>query len=307
MNQYLLIPVLVLILFPISCNRPKTHPQRDHPPLSVQVDSAINMDISDSIQIFGMVQLRHEASLASQFDGRLKDFSLLVGDKVTKGQKIGTIVPPMREALNQSLDVMSPEQREIVASEINEIPLVSPINGTVLDVTQNNGDVLQKGESIIHIANLGRLDIYGDLPVAYLQRVRQLRTLKVSFINYHHEPIYLPVSAFDGKVHPEKQTIQIRLALNNPDFEFKPGMMVKLVFPDKIHPKSLVVPRTALLEEEGVYSVFSVQNDQAVKRMVQIGIKHDDFVEILSGLHAGELVISSKAYSLIDGMKISSQ
>jgi multidrug efflux pump subunit AcrA (membrane-fusion protein) len=40
------------------------------------------------------------------------------------------------------------------------------------------------------------------------------------------------------------------------------------------------------------------------KRKVQTGIKHDDFVEVLSGLAEGELVATQKAYSLTDGMKV---
>jgi RND family efflux transporter MFP subunit len=166
---------------------------------------------------------------------------------------------------------------------------------------------LQKGESIVHIASLGWLDIYGDLPVAYLPQVKQLQTFKIIFVDYPHKPLFLPVSAFDGKVDPKKQTIQIRLSLNNPDLEFRPGMMVRLIFPDKIHAGSLVIPRPALLEEEGEYSVFVVRDEQVEKRAVQIGIRHDDFVEVLSGLNDREFVASSKAYSLTDGMRITVQ
>ena len=308
MNKFHLLTWSMIISLQCSCNQPKTVKQKtDHPPLSVRVDTVSRMDIVDSIQIYGMVSLRQEARLASQFDGRLKDFSLLQGDGVEKGQKIGTIVPPMREALNQAINEMSIEQQKLVANEINEIPLYCPISGTVLEVMQHNGDVLQKGESIVHIAYLPRLDIYGDLPVSYLPQVKQLQTLRIIFVDYPHKPMFLPVSAFDGKVDPQKQTIQIRLTLNNPDLEFRPGMMVRLIFPDKVHAESLVIPRPALLEEEGVYSVFVVRDGQVEKRAVQIGIKHDDFVEVLLGVNDRELVASSKAYSLIDGMKVTVQ
>ncbi len=265
------------------------------------------MDITDSIQIFGIVKMRQEAFLASQFDGRLKGFSLLQGDRVKKDQEIGVIVPPMREALNQAMTEMNEQQQQIMAREIKEIPLFSPIRGTVLEVMQHNGDVLEKGESIVHIADLGKLDIYGDLPIAYLPLVKRLNTLKVAFVDYPHRPLLLPISAFDGKVDVQKQTIQIRLALNNPHVEYRPGMMVSLLFPDKVHTGSLVISRPALLEEEGVYSVFVVRDNQVEKRKVQIGIKHDDFVEVLLGLEEGEIVANRKAYSLTDGMKVQIQ
>jgi multidrug efflux pump subunit AcrA (membrane-fusion protein) len=296
-----------VILLMVACNRQKTSESTDLPPISIKVEKVTRMDITDSIQIFGMVKLRQEAFLASQFDGRLTKFTLIQGDRVEEGQEIGIIVPPEREALNQATTEMDAQQQQIMEHEIREIPLYSPIHGTVLEVMQHNGDVVQKGESIIHIADLGKLDIYGDLPVAFLPKVKQLKAMKIDFVDYPHRSILLPISAFDGQVDARKQTIQIRLALDNQKDEYRPGMMVRLEIPDKVHTGALVISRPALLEEEGVYSVFVLKDDQVEKRKVQIGIKHDDYVEVISGLAEGDLVANQKAYSLTDGMKVKIQ
>ncbi|MCD6347541.1 MAG: efflux RND transporter periplasmic adaptor subunit, partial [Bacteroidales bacterium] len=164
---------------------------------------------------------------------------------------------------------------------------------------------LHQGESIVHIVDLKQLDIYGDLPVAFLPQVRKLKELKVSFVDYPHAPISLRVNAFDAKVDEQKQTIQIRLALNNPREEFRPGQMVSLAFSDRVHVESLVIPRAGMLEEEGIYSVFVVNDDHVEKRTIRIGIKHEDYVEVLSGLTDDEQVVVDKVYSLTDGMKVS--
>lgn len=296
-----------MIMLICSCNQQGTTGLKELPPLTISVEKVTRMDITDSIQIFGMVKLRQEAFLASQFDGRLTGFTLLQGDRVKQGQEIGIIVPAGREALNQATKELNEQQRQIMEQEIREIPLYAPISGTVLEVMQHNGDVLQQGESIVHIADLGQLDIYGDLPVSYLPQVKRLNALRVSFVDYPHMPLLLPISAFDGRVDAQKQTIQIRLALRNPGEEYRPGMMVSLDFPDRVHTGALVVTRPALLEEEGVYSVFVLKDDVVEKREVQIGIKHDDYVEVIQGLDEGDLVANQKAYSLTDGMKVQVQ
>ncbi|NOX86423.1 MAG: efflux RND transporter periplasmic adaptor subunit [Chlorobi bacterium] len=297
--------ILFLITFTLaSCKENKPAEKTDHPPVRIQVAKINRMDMSDTIVIFGEVRLRQEARLASQFDGRLTGFTLLTGDKVKEGQRIGVIVPPMREALSQAMSGMDEKERRLVADEINEIPLYSPISGIVLEVMQHNGDVVQKGESIVHLADLDQLDIYGDLPVAYVPQVKQLKVLKVSFPDYPHSPLFLPISAFSGNVDSKKQTINIRLALDNPKHEFRPGMIIQLSFPDKVHKNALVIPRPALLEEEGVYSVYVLNGNKVEKRNVSVGIKHDDFVEIISGLKEGEQVATEKAYSLTDGMEV---
>jgi Cu(I)/Ag(I) efflux system membrane fusion protein len=296
-----------LIMLMFSCNQQGTTDSKDLPPLAIRVEKVTRMDITDSIQIFGMVKLRQEAFLASQFDGRLTGFTLLQGDRVDKGQEIGIIVPAGREALNQATKELNEQQKQIMEQEIREIPLYAPISGTVLEVMQHNGDVLQQGESIVHIADLGQLDIYGDLPVSYLPQVKRLNALRISFVDYPHVPLQLPISAFDGRVDAQKQTIQIRLALKNPGEEYRPGMMVSLDFPDRVHTGALVITRPALLEEEGVYSVFVLKDDVVEKREVHIGIKHDDYVEVIQGLDEGDIVANQKAYSLTDGMKVQVQ
>jgi multidrug efflux pump subunit AcrA (membrane-fusion protein) len=301
-NIYIIIAPVFLLM--VSCKQAGTGVPAELPPLTIGVEKVMRRDMTDSIQIFGMVKLRQEAFLASQFDGRLAGFTLIRGDRVGKDQEIGIIVPPEREALNQVTGEINDQQRQILENEIREIPLYSPITGTVLEVMQHNGDVVQKGESIIHLADLEKLDVYGDLPVAYLPRVKPLRTLRVLFVDYPHAPVQLPVSALDGQVDALKQTLQIRLALENPREEYRPGMMVKIEIPDKVHLSALAVPRPALLEEEGIYSVFVLNDTRVEKRKIGIGIKHDDYVEVLSGLEEGDLVAVRKVYSLTDGMQV---
>jgi multidrug efflux pump subunit AcrA (membrane-fusion protein) len=296
--------LLLIIIFLTSCEQKQPVKQKSHTAVAIQVEKVNRMDMSDTVVIFGEIKLRNDAWLASQFDGRLSEFSLLNGDKVKKGERIGIIIPPMREALDQTMKGMDKEQQKLLADEIKEIPLYCPINGIVLDVLQNTGDVVQKNESIVHIADLDILDIYGDLPVAYIPLVRQQKKLKVSFPEYPHAPLLLPVASFSGKVNAEKQTVNIRLSLNNSHHEFRPGMIVQLSFPGKLHTNTLVVPRSALLEEEGVYSVYVLKGNKVEKQVVTVGIKQDDFVEILSGLKEGEQVATEKAYSLTDGMEV---
>jgi len=263
------------------------------------------MDMQDTIHIYGEVKLRQEAMLASQFDGRLAGFSLLMGDHVTKGEKLGIIVPPMREALLQTLGQLDPSQQEILAGEIKEIPLYCPIRGVVLKVYQHTGDVVGKGETIVHIGELTLLDIRADLPLRYLKLVRGLKFLNVSFINYPHKSLRLSIQAIGGEVDQEKQTVPVRLQLDNHSGEFRPGMQVKLFFPGSLHKKALIIPRSALLEEEGIYSVFVLRDDQTVeKRLITLGVVQDKYVEVLSNLKEGEKVATQKAYSLTDGMGV---
>ena len=278
--------------------------KKTDPLLHIKIASVQRRDMIDTVRVYGEIKLRQEAKLASQFDGRLTDFSLLLGDRVKKGEKIGIVIPPQREALLQVKNKIDAKLRPMLEQQIKSIPLYSPIDGVVLAVHHHSGDVLQQGEAIVHIGDLRKLDVHGDLPLRHLARVRQLKTIRVSFVSYPHDPVSLPIEAIGGKVDEAKQTVPIRLGLDNRSGEFRPGMLVQLTFPGQTHQAVLTIPRAALLEEEGVYSTFVVRGSLVEKRTITVGILQDDFVEVISGVAEGEKVATKKAYSLTDGMEV---
>jgi RND family efflux transporter MFP subunit len=204
----------------------------------------------------------------------------------------------------QTLHNLPPQAAEEVKKQIKVIPLISPINGTVLEVLRHTGDVVRKGDQIVHIGNLSVLDIRGDLPVRYLPALRKTKKLRVRFVDYPHDSLLLPVEAISGKVDKVTQTAMVRLKLQNPKREFYPGMAVELSFVDRIHQNAIVVPRAALLEKEGIFSVFVLKGKQVVKRIIQPGIMQKQYIEVVSGLKAGEQVAVKRAYSLTDGMEV---
>jgi multidrug efflux pump subunit AcrA (membrane-fusion protein) len=303
MNQKLLVLLLITIIF--SCQKsesPSTVPV--DPQLRIKTAPVVRMDMVDTLRIYGEVKLRQEALLASQFDGRLTEFSLLLGDRVKKNDQIGLIIPPQREALLHVMNQIDVTMRPMLEQQIKSIPLVSPIDGVVMEVRHHNGDVLQKGQPFVHIGDLRQLDIYGDLPLRALPTVKKLRSITVVFLDYPHAPIPLPIEAIGSSVHKAKQTVTIRLGLDNRSGEFRPGMQVELTFPGHVHKSTMVIPRTALLEEEGIYSSFVVKGNTVEKRYIVLGILKNDRVEVRSGLKEGERVATNKSYSLMDGMEV---
>ena len=81
-------------------------------------------------------------------------------------------------------------------------------------------------------------------------------------------------------------------------------MRVKISFPAPVHANALLVPRQALVEEEGKYFLFTVEEGLTQKRNIDVGIMKDDVVEVLSGVEENQLVITEKAYSLKDNMEV---
>jgi Cu(I)/Ag(I) efflux system membrane fusion protein len=98
----------------------------------------------------------------------------------------------------------------------------------------------------------------------------------------------------------EGRTGRIRVELANPELRLKPGMYASLSFDAPIHHEGLHIPRSAVLTT-GTRSVVFVRaaDGMLLPREVTVGGAAGDYVEILAGLVAGEVVVSSANF-LVD-------
>ena len=275
---------------------PSTRPVRTLLPL--------RQDLADTLSIYGTVEFRRTFFLASQFAGRLDQFSLLAGDRVSDGAQVGSIIPPSREALLQVGKNLPPEVRDQLSAEVKAVPLVCPSDGVVLQVLHHSGDVLQPDEQIAHIGEDRVLQILADLPVRYLSALRPGQQVEVIFPGSTLASRTLPVATISAEVDAMKQTARVRLDLPNAAGDYHPGMLTRLSFPLALHPRALCIPRDALVEEEGLFSIFVVENGLLKKRMVATGIIAGNRVEITGGLGDNERLVAEKVYSLQDGMAV---
>ncbi|WP_319502617.1 efflux RND transporter periplasmic adaptor subunit [uncultured Draconibacterium sp.] len=299
-----LLIVLFVLLDVAGCQQQtQTEVAKTDAKITVKTAPVIRGDITDTISIFGELTLRQEAWLSSQFDGRLTEFSMLKGDKVKKGDRVGVIIPAGREALLQAADSIPEEFKPLLEQQEKSISLICPISGMVLQVMQHTGDVVSKGGHIAQIGDLSTLDVQGELPVQFLEMARKTKQLKVEFTNFSTSPLFLPIETFTGEVS-KNQSLIVRLKLANPSLKYRPGMRVKICFPAPAHKDALLAPRQALVEEEGEYFLFTVDNGKVQKRKVNVGILKDNIVEILSGVDKNQQVAVEKAYSLKDNMEV---
>jgi RND family efflux transporter MFP subunit len=119
------------------------------------------------------------------------------------------------------------------------------------------------------------------------------------------------VKAFPGQVFPgtvdlvgptmdeKTRTVKVRIAVANPDGKLRAGMFaaVLLYLPGEV--EALVVPRAALLADQGrSFAFLHHHGDFYVRRPVVTGRSSLDWVEVTAGLSGGETVVTSGAFLL---------
>jgi cobalt-zinc-cadmium efflux system membrane fusion protein len=172
----------------------------------------------------------------------------------------------------------------------------APAAGTVLDMHAVPGEAARPDQNIFTIGDLSHLWVWADV---YEGQVKQV------LAHEHHGDMRATVTAkaFPGEAFPasvdfvapsmdeKTRTLKVRVGVPNPKGKLRAGMfvIVELYLPSG--PDALVVPRAALLSDEGRSFVFVRHHgDYWVRRPVDAGRASGGQVEVTSGLDGGETV-----------------
>jgi RND family efflux transporter MFP subunit len=180
-----------------------------------------------------------------------------------------------------------------------DLTLTSPVSGVVLKKDALQGLAITAGMPLYTIADLSTVWVLADVYQSEMSAVSAGNSAQVS-------ASFLPGEAFRGRadfIYPtlseETRTVKVRVVLPNPKELLKLGMFVRVSLAGKGR-ETLSVPRPALIPTGERQIVFVEQSPGVfTPREVKTGVQGKDFVEILSGLAAGETVVTSANF-LID-------
>lgn len=113
------------------------------------------------------------------------------------------------------------------------------------------------------------------------------------------------VTSVDQAVDPLSKTLEIEVLITNADSDIKSGMYAEFLIPTKTVENAIVIPETALLSQTEVqinkqtgtqetlkrYFLFTVENERAKIKEVEVGLIANSRAELLSGLNFNEKVI----------------
>jgi membrane fusion protein (multidrug efflux system) len=127
----------------------------------------------------------------------------------------------------------------------------------------------------------------------------------------HVELDAMPGKSYAGKVvrlaptlDPGTRTLDAEVQLANPKGELRPGMYGRGAIVVEVHPKSVVVPVGAVMFAEGKSYVFVLEGEVVHRKAITTGIDGGDWFEVLSGVAAGQEVVTAGSEGLAEGMRV---
>ncbi len=202
-----------------------------------------------------------------------------------------------RDNLRQRLSVLGISEAQIdellrQRKLIDTLPVRASIEGYVVEFARVIGHVVKANEPLVTLHQLSRPYILAYVSERELSRVRLGQSARVRLVG---EPDRLRaghVVRTNRRFDPSDQTLSLWVQLDeSTDYPLRHGQLARLSLVVASRPKSLAIPRSALLLE-GTQPFVFVQHDDGTfdRRAIRTGYSDDRFVEIIDGLQLGEKI-----------------
>ncbi|HWR75530.1 MAG TPA: efflux RND transporter periplasmic adaptor subunit [Bacteroidales bacterium] len=307
--------------------------------IPVRVTPVVKTRIARTIDYTGTIQAYEEVNMAPSTAGRVDNIYVEVGDRVQKGQKLFLMDRSQYYASKIQLANLEKD-----LARMDTLMKVGSIKAQTYDqtkaqyeVTKTNVDFMEANtlleapfNGIITGKYLEDGELYSGAPgmsgkaaVVTLMQINPVKiTVSISEQNYPlikkgmqariTADVY-PDREFEGRIfrihptiNPLSRTFNAEISIPNGNELLRPGMFAR-VYIDMGEVEAFVVPSSSVLVQEGTNErfIFVADGNIASRRVVKLGKRFDDKVEIAEGeLKIGDSLVIDGQARLTDGLSI---
>lgn len=177
----------------------------------------------------------------------------------------------------------------------------SPVSGYLQDLHVSNGSFVKEGDLLFTVNSPNSMVLNVRVPVRYSEKMEsihdiQYRSLQNEWASMRENNGF--IVSMDRMISEQKPSINM-YAMVNSKHKNTLGSFAEVIITLGEVKKGIVIPKSALLEDYGNYSVIvQLGGEVFEKRNVVIGKKTANGVEILEGLDTDEIIVTKGAYQV---------
>ncbi len=187
---------------------------------------------------------------------------------------------------------------------LNYARVQAPVGGVIARRLVKLGDRIGASTKLYEMVNLSRLIAHVHVPG---QGMHNLAIGQHALVTTD----FLPGTKFEGEilrispvVDPASGTFKVTLELNVKNRLLRPGMYVNAHIVTATHPQAVLVPKRAVVYDDGMPHVFVVSDSMASKVRFEMGFDDTEFVEVLAGVKKGDQIVVVGQNGLKDKAKV---
>jgi membrane fusion protein (multidrug efflux system) len=312
--------------------------QQQMPPMPVDVDTARQSNVVDYVRATGRVEAVQAIQLRPDATGRILRLMFTEGQRVAAGTPLVQIDDALLRAqaeraraesdlAKQQLarvlrlradNAASPADVEraeaaartaeaslnVLALEIERTTVLAPFSGVVGQRFVSTGDYVTPATPLVALQTVDPQRISIEVPERYSGQLSRGQEIEFVVAAQPERTFTANVDFVDPVVQEEGRTIVVKATAPNRDGALKAGMFVEARLATQTREGAVVIPEDAVQPLRTANVVWAVVDGVATRRVVQLGARTQGFVEILSGVEPGEIVVIGGLERMAEGMPV---
>ena len=202
-------------------------------------------------------------------------------------------------------ELQAAESAEVVARlNLARSHVRAPFDAAVADRIAIAGDFMKIGSPMFRVVNDSVLKLIVQAPERYAGQVQKEQPLLFTVDAWPGETFQGRVFLISPAVNTSTRAFPFGALVQNPEHKLKASSYARGNLILERNVPTPMVPLEAVITFAGVTKLFVVEAAVAHARTVEVGLVRDRRQEVLSGLKAGELVVTSGQTKLYDGSKV---
>jgi RND family efflux transporter MFP subunit len=183
--------------------------------------------------------------------------------------------------------------------------VVAPFAGVITRRNVDVGDLIDtSGKPLFTLSQTDPLRVYVNVPQSYAQLVKAGQPVVVTQGELRGQSFKGTVARTAASIDTGTRTMQVEIALPNPDGTLLPGAYVQVALPLSASQAMLVPTNALLFRAEGARVAVVDGNGRVTLKAVTLGRNYGETVEVLDGLAADQRLVLNPSDSLTDGDQV---
>jgi HlyD family secretion protein len=195
------------------------------------------------------------------------------------------------------------EMEAVLAQEqtrLDNATITAPFSGEITRRYVDAGALVSTSTPLVTLAHTETLKVTANLLEKDISLVKPGMKVKIRAEAFPEKIFEGTVVRINSALDLATRTLQTEVHIPNPGRMLKPGMFAKIEVALSTKAGVVTIPKVAVIDEGKEQAVFVVENNQALRKPVVIGVEQGDRVEVVEGIREGEQVVVKGQGSLKD-------
>jgi membrane fusion protein (multidrug efflux system) len=200
---------------------------------------------------------------------------------------------------------MAQADYDLARTRVDYTTITAPFDGTVGLRRISPGDYVTVGQELANFVSYDPMKVDFSIPETQMRALRTNQKIDITVEAVPGRIFAGDVYAIDPQVDVSGRAVALRATIPNPDYVLKPGFFARVSLLVEEKPEALLIPEAAIVPQGNDKFVYRITPENtATLTPVTLGVRKDGQVEVVTGLSAGDLIVTSGQIKLREGASV---